>query len=446
VEYTQKEREAVSRLHQLLRELSPDLEKRDEAFVPGETWITTGKALYDGREIGAVLDSLLGGWLGFSKEAESFEKELAEAAERRHAVFVNSGSSANLLALAGLKDLRELKGGEVIVPALAFPTTVNPLVQLGFTPVFCDVDETMCLSAAAVKKALSAKTRGLVYLHALGNSGNIDEMAGLAESRGLFLFEDCCDAFGSRFDGALCGSFGEAASLSFYPSHGLTTGEGGAVLCDDDELARILRSLRDWGRACGCPSHLDSVEGLCGSRFAHRLGGIPYDHRYVYERIGYNLKPTEAQAAMGRVQLSRLTAFNERRRENFIHYRRELQDLVEYLRLPRVLPQAEPVFFGLPIILQNEEGDPGLRERLVRYLYRRKIAVRYPLAGDLSLQPAYRTVKYEVRGSLEKSRRFAADCLWLGIHPGISGEMIRYTAKTLRDFFAGGGSSSSRGA
>ena len=408
------------------------LSKKEEKFIPGETPILTGLAVYDHLEINSMIDSLLDGWFGLGRRGKEFEDKFSEYTGSKNSILVNSGSSANLVALNGVKIGRKLEGGEVIVPACSFPTTLNPIIQLGFKPALIDVDKSLNVNPESIKSAINENTKGIMFAHTLGNPAKIDEIKNIASENGLFLIEDCCDALGSKFDGKFCGSWGDAATFSFYPAHGITLGEGGAVSTNDGELNRVIRSLRDWGRDCWCRTDEKNPEGSCGSRFDYKLGDVYYDHKYVYSQIGYNMKPLELQAAMGIEQLKKLDWFNESRKRNFKIYQEELSVFDKFFELPLVNDKADPVFFGMPLVINNSEID---RRELIKFLNKSRIATRLLFAGNVVHHPAYKDTEYSKYGELSYSDKLMKDCFWVGIHPGINEEMIKYVVGKFKEFF-----------
>jgi len=409
-----------------------DLKESLVEFIPGVTPILTGSAIFGCPEVQAAVDTLLDGWLGLGKKGESFESLFAEYIGRKEAVLVNSGSSANLLALNAVKLQNDISSGEIITPACTFPTTFNPILQLGFTPAVVDIDSSLNISLEGIKNAINPNTRGIMFGHTLGNPAKMDEIKDLAERNKLFIIEDCCDALGAKYNGGLCGTFGVASTFSFYPAHGITMGEGGIVVTDNSHLRKTLRSLRDWGRSCWCNTDEKNVLGACRSRFDFKIEGIPYDHKYIFSNIGYNVKPLELQAAFGIEQLKRLPELNKRRRINYSRYMEKLSDLGEFMEFPKIHEGAEPIFFGFPIILRDKKNS---RKDLVLYLNEHKIATRLLFAGNILRQPAYKNQKVRVYQSLQNSDRIMKDCLWIGCYGGITDEMVDYVTLTLRDYF-----------
>ncbi len=406
--------------------------KRND-FIPGKTVVTTALALFDHREINAIIDSLLDGWLGISKKGLEFEEALSKHLGTRFSTLVNSGSSANLLALEGIKKLLNIDKGEIITPAAAFPTTFNPIIQTGFKPAIIDIDNTLNITPEAVSSAINKNTVGIIFAHTMGNPARIDEIAEIASENNLFLIEDCCGSLGSKYDGKMCGTFGIAATCSFNAAHGITMGEGGAVVTGNAELNRISKSLRDWGRDCRCDNQHENF-GECGKRFDYRLDDVYYDHRYIYSQVGYNFRPIEIQAAMGIEQLKKVEGFNEIRKRNFDIYRKELSRFGDFIRLPEANEKSDPVFFGLPIIINN----PGIdRKDLIEYLNENRISTRLLFAGNILRQPAYRDMDYSLYGDLNYTNKIMKDCFWIGLHPGITGEMIEYVVSVLGKYFKG---------
>jgi CDP-6-deoxy-D-xylo-4-hexulose-3-dehydrase len=409
-------------------------------FTAGESPIPVTQKVLDADDLEHLLDASLDLWLTSGRFTNAFEAALARTVGVRHALFVNSGSSANLLAIAALTspqlDDRLRPGDEVITTAVGFPTTVNAIVQNGCVPVFIDVElGTYNATAAKVEAAIGPRTRAIFLAHTLGNPFAAGEMQRIANDRGLRLIEDCCDALGGDVAGRSVGTFGDFATLSFYPAHHITTGEGGAVLTRDPALKKIAESFRDWGRDCWCDTGCDNT---CGKRFEWQLGDLPlgYDHKYIYSHIGYNLKATDMQAALGLSQLAKLPSFRDRRRANFAR----LHEALSAARLDVVLPHAEgdanPSWFGFPITL----GGAYDRKRVIAELERRKIATRLLFGGNVLRQPAYRDITHRVAGSLENAGRITTSTFWIGVHPGLDEARIEYLADTLVDVLSTHGS------
>jgi CDP-6-deoxy-D-xylo-4-hexulose-3-dehydrase len=408
-------------------------------FVPGKSRIPVSGKVFDDDEVKSLVDASLDFWLTTGRFAASFKHSLEDFVGVGNAILVNSGSSANLLALSALTseklgDRRLVPGDEVITCASGFPTTVNPILQNGLVPVFLDVQiPTYNLDVAALSEAVGPRTRAILVAHTLGNPFDVDAVLAVARRHGLFLIEDCCDALGARYRERTVGTFGELATLSFYPAHHVTTGEGGAVLTSDPLLKRIVESLRDWGRDCWCET---GVANTCGQRFDWQLGDLPlgYDHKYVYSHVGYNLKMTDLQAAVGVAQLRKLPGFIERRRENFARLHEALAGLEERLVLPMATPGTEPSWFGFPLTLR--EASPTARRNLIRFLESRKIGTRLLFGGNLLRQPAYKNVAHRRVGSLPNADRVMNGTFWLGVYPGLTGEMLDYVAESVREGLA----------
>jgi CDP-6-deoxy-D-xylo-4-hexulose-3-dehydrase len=406
------------------------------AFVPGETYIPPSGKVLDADDCGSLIDASLDMWLTAGRFADQFEEELAVRFGRRHAKLTVSGSAANLLAFAcltswKLRDKRIKPGDEVITVAAGFPTTVTPIVQYGCIPVFVDVDiETHNVDVDLLEAAITDKTRAVMIAHSLGNPFDVERVAKLCKQHNLYLIEDCCDAFGALVNGKHVGTFGDVATLSFYPAHHITMGEGGAVLMNNPLLAKIAESFRDWGRDCYCKPGLDNT---CNKRFGWRLGELPkgYDHKYTYSHIGYNLKVSDMQAAVGVSQLKKLDRFIARRRENFdaLEARLNARGLDRYYHLPQPTPGTEPSWFGY--LLTVRDGAGVNRNDLVRMLEDRKVGTRLLFAGNLTKQPAFRDVAYRIHGELTHTDKIMHDSFWLGVWPGIDEPRLDYMADTL---------------
>lgn len=403
---------------------------KSTAFLPGVTPIPCSGMVYDAEELvhgcEAVLD---GNWAG-RRWVDSFEAELAKVCGVRHAIMVNSGSSANLLALATLTaeevgERRLQPGDEVATCAAGFPTTVNPIVQLGMVPVFVDVELGTYLPSARTIE--NAAAQGVMVAHTLGNPAEINNR--------INVIEDCCDALGSLDkDGNPVGQRAQLSTLSFYPAHQITCGEGGAVLTDSPKLNALARSFRDWGRACWCDPGKDNT---CGKRFGWQIGELPhgYDHKYTYSRLGYNLKATEMQAAIGLAQLRKLPAFVEARRRNWQQLRDGLADLEEHFILPEAMPGTKPSWFGFALTVRPTARFK--RTDVIWFLEERKIATRPLFAGNLTRQPAYRDVKCRWAGELTNTDLIMTNSFWIGVYPGLTPKMIGYVIESFHEFFRG---------
>jgi len=396
-------------------------------FVPGESSVPVAGRVFDAADMQSLVDSALDFWLTTGRFAAQFEKSFARYIGIRGATLVNSGSSANLLALTALtspklEDRRLRPGDEVITLAAGFPTTVNPIVQNGLIPVFVDVQvPTYNVDVSFIEGALSDRTRAIMIAHTLGNPFDAATVKAFADHHQLWLIEDCCDALGSTFEGRKVGTFGDLATVSFYPAHHITMGEGGCVLAEKPLLKTIVESFRDWGRDCWCDP---GKANTCGKRFEWELGGLPcgYDHKYIYSHIGYNLKMTDLQAAVGVTQLEKLPRFIEQRKANFQALREGLADMEELFILPQATPGSDPSWFGFPIAVRP--GGPLTRNAVIHQLEERKIATRLLFAGNLTRQPAYQNVHYRIAGSLENTDFVMNNVFWIGVYPGIHHDML----------------------
>jgi CDP-6-deoxy-D-xylo-4-hexulose-3-dehydrase len=405
-------------------------------FVPGVTPILSSGAVLDEEDRAAVVEAALEMRIAAGTSSRKFESAFARTLGLRKAHLTNSGSSANLLALSAftspqLDDVRLRPGDEVITVAAGFPTTVNPIVQNGLVPVFVDVElGTYNTTVERIEAAIGPRTRAVMIAHALGNPFPADEVARLAEDRGLFFVEDNCDAVGSRYNGRLTGTFGDVSTVSFYPAHHITMGEGGCVLTANLALARIVESMRDWGRDCWCEPGEDD---RCMKRFGHRLGDLPegYDHKYIFSHVGYNLKSTDLQAALGLAQLRRLPEFGEARRRNWRRLRAGL-DGVPGLLLPEPTPGSDPSWFGFALTVLP--GASYTRRELADFLESRRIGTRRLFGGNLTRHPAYRDREHRVAGDLTNSDIITEHTFWIGVYPGITTEMIDYVAGSIREF------------
>ena len=407
------------------------------SFVPGTTPIPPSGKVLGAAEFVNLVDASLDGWLTAGRFNAAFEKNLGDFLGIEHVLTCNSGSSANLLALTALTSprlgARALQpGDEVITAAAGFPTTVNPILQNGLTPVFVDSDiGTYNPSPAAVETAISPRTRAIMLAHTLGNPFDAAALRALADQHGLWLVEDCCDALGSTLNGRKVGSFGHIGTLSFYPAHHITMGEGGAVFTVDRELKQILESLRDWGRDCWCNPGCDNT---CGKRFDWQLGELPagYDHKYVYSHLGYNLKITDMQAAIGLAQLDRIDGFIAARRDNFARLTELLQPLAEFFILPEASPGSIPSWFGFPLTLRYDA--PFNRIDLLRFLDQRKIGSRLLFAGNLTRPPYFLDRPYRISGALNNADIIMQRTFWIGLWPGLGEAQLRYVAQSIGDF------------
>jgi len=418
------------------------LRKNQEKFISGETRINYAGRVYDDKEMISLVDSSLDFWLTAGRYAKQFEENFAKFLGVKHCLLTNSGSSANLLAISALTspklEERKLKpGDEIITTACGFPTTVNPIIQNNLIPVFIDVDlGTYNIQVDKIEEAITEKTKAIFIAHTLGNPFNLDDVLRICKKHNLWLIEDNCDALGSKYKGQYTGTFGHMATFSFYPAHHITMGEGGAVLTNDPLLRRIILSFRDWGRDCWCKPGKDNT---CGKRFDWQLGKLPfgYDHKYIYSHIGYNLKVTDMQAAVGVEQLKKLPGFIEKRKENFRMLYDGLRKYEKYFILPEAAKDSEPSWFGFPILVR--EYAPFTRAEIVRYLEENKIATRMLFGGNLIKQPAYENIKYRVFGSLRNTDLVMNNLFWIGIYPGITEEKLSYVVKMFNKFLEKGG-------
>jgi CDP-6-deoxy-D-xylo-4-hexulose-3-dehydrase len=408
-------------------------------FIPGTSVVPVSGKVIDAADISAVVDSALDGWFTTGRWAKDFERKLARFFGVRSASLVNSGSSANLVALSALTSPklgdRQLKpGDEVITVAAGFPTTVNPIFQNRLVPVFIDVTlPTYEIDVTKLEEAKSDRTKAVMIAHTLGNVFNLEAISAFCKKYNLWLIEDCCDALGSTYKGQKVGTFGDIATVSFYPAHHITMGEGGAVLTDKPALQVLIDSFRDWGRDCWCEPGVDNT---CGKRFDWQLGTLPcgYDHKYTYSHVGYNLKATDMQAALGVSQIEKLPAFIARRKENFAYLKAALKPLEEYLVLPVAGEHSDPSWFGFPIAVKPEA--PFTRDQLTRELDNKKIGTRLVFAGNLLRQPAYEGWEYRVVGELTNTDYVMNQVFWIGVYPGLTTEMLDYIVKTMVEFVA----------
>lgn len=406
-------------------------------FTAGQSVIPPSGKVIGALELQYMTEAALDGWLTTGRFNEAFEQQLAQFLGVNHVLTTNSGSSANLLALAALTSPklgeRALRpGDEVITVAAGFPTTVNPSILFGLTPVFVDVHiPTYNIDPARIEAAISPKTRAIMIAHTLGNPFDIDAVTRLAKQHNLWLIEDCCDALGSTYDGRKVGTFGDIGTLSFYPAHHITMGEGGAVFTNDGQLKIIIESFRDWGRDCYCAPGKDNT---CGKRFGWKLGTLPfgYDHKYTYSHLGFNLKITDMQAACGLAQLQQVDQFIAARKRNFAFLRSRLKSCEEFLILPDATPKSDPSWFGFPITLRDDVTFD--RVALLQYLDERKIGTRLLFAGNLTRQPYMAGRNYRLAGNLDNTDTVMNNTFWVGVYPGLTEEMLEYMAVQIELF------------
>jgi len=400
-------------------------------FIPGVTPVPPSGKYLDAKELKYMVDACLDGWLTSGRFNAEFEKKLAAFIGVKHLITVNSGSSANLVAFNTLTSPRLgeraiKKGDEVIGVAAGFPTTVNPILQFGAVPVFVDVDPfTHNIAADKIEVAIGSKTKAIMLAHSLGNPFNLDVVTTLCKKYNLWLVEDCCDALGSTYRGQMVGTFGDIATLSFYPAHHITMGEGGAVLTNHDELKTIAESFRDWGRDCYCQPGKDNT---CGRRFCWKLGTLPegYDHKYTYSHLGYNLKITDMQAACGLAQLEKAPAFIAARKANFAFLKDRLKDSEEFVNLPQATEHSDPSWFGFPITLKD--NCPVSRLDMLTYLDQYKVGTRLLFAGNLTRQPYMVGARYRVSGDLTHTDNVMNNTFWIGVQPSLTQEMLEFAA------------------
>jgi len=407
-------------------------------FKPQITPVAVSGKVLGPQEIQFMVEASLDAWLTTGRFNDAFEKRLKHFLQVKHALTVNSGSSANLLAFSALTSPKLGKralsaGDEVIAVSAGFPTTVNPIIQHSCIPVFVDVDiPSYNIDSSKIEAALSSKTKAIMIAHTLGNPFDLAAVKKIADKHNIWLIEDCCDALGSTYEGQTVGTFGDIATLSFYPAHHITMGEGGAVFTNSGELKLILESIRDWGRDCYCAPGKDNT---CKKRFCWKLGDLPkgYDHKYIYSHLGYNLKISDMQAAVGLAQMDRLEDFIQQRKHNFKYLKNALKSLESFLILPEATPFSDPAWFGFPITVRSDA--PYSRLQLLKYLDKQKIASRLLFAGNLTRQPYFKNLNYRISGKLTNTDIIMNNTFWLGIYPGLTEQKLDYIASKLKDFF-----------
>lgn len=407
-----------------------------QPFIPGESPVPVSGRVLDTHDYAALVEASLDGWLTAGRFHEEFERALARYVGVRNSLFVNSGSSANLVALSALTSPklgnRALKpGDEVITVAAGFPTTVNPIIQNRLIPVFVDVElGTYDAIIDQVREAISPKTRAIMMAHTLGNPFDVDSIKQICKEHDLWLVEDSCDALGSTYNGKKTGSFGDTATVSFYPAHHITTGEGGAVFVNSPLIKKQVESFRDWGRDCYCATGHDNT---CKKRFDWQLGDLPkgYDHKYIYSHVGYNLKATDIQAALGLSQLKKLETFVAARKSNFQKLKAALSDIEDFI-LPEATAKSDPSWFGFPVTIKEQSNLD--RTKLLRYLDGKKIGTRLLFGGNLLKQPAYKNVERRVVGNLEKTNLIVTNTFWLGVYPGLTDQMLAFVSDVIHEF------------
>jgi len=414
------------------------LKYAEKIFIPGETPVPVSGKVIGETELQYMVEASLDGWLTTGRFNDEFEKKLADFIGIKHLITVNSGSSANLVAFSTLTSPKLgnraiKKGDEIIGVAAGFPTTVNPIIQFGAIPVFVDVDlKTHNVDVNLIESAITPKTKAIMLAHTLGNPFNVKRVKEICDKHGLWLVEDSCDALGAKYEGKMIGTWGDIATLSFYPAHHMTMGEGGAVFSDNSELMSIAESFRDWGRDCYCKPGCDDT---CGKRFGHKLGSLPagYDHKYTYSHLGYNLKITDMQAACGLAQLKRLPEFIKARNNNFAYLSDRLSTLADYIELSVPTENSEPSWFGFLITLKQDNGVD--RTDLIKYLDESKIGTRLLFAGNLTRQPYFEGLNYRVASKMTNTDITMNQSLWVGLYPGLSTDHLDYTVNKLEEFF-----------
>jgi len=413
------------------------LRKAGEKFIPGESMVHYAGRVYDEKEMITLVDSALDFWLTAGRFAKQFEKEFARFLGVKHCLLTNSGSSANLLSISALTspklgERRLKQGDEVITVACAFPTTVNPIIQNNLIPVFLDVEiGTYNVDVEKIEEALSEKTKAIFLAHTLGNPFDLDKVMKVAQKYNLWIIEDNCDALGSRYKGQYTGTFGHMATFSFYPAHHITMGEGGAVVTNDIQLKRLIESYRDWGRDCWCEPGKDNT---CEKRFSWQLGGLPYgyDHKFIYSHIGYNLKITDMQAAIGVEQLKKLSDFIETRKKNWKTLYEKLKRYKNYFILQKATDNSDPSWFGF--LLTVKEDVLFSKNDIVNYLEKHKIATRPLFSGNILKHPAYQGIKYRIYGTLKNTDYVMENTFWIGVYSGLDEDKINYILNVFKSF------------
>lgn len=407
-------------------------------FIPGRSKVNYSGRIYDEKELISLVDSALDFWLTAGRFARQFEKEFAEFLGVKHCLLTNSGSSANLLAVSALtsptlKEKQLKPGDEVITVAAGFPTTVNPIIQNNLIPVFIDVNlGTYNIQYDKIEDAISDRTKAIFIAHTMGNPFNLDAVMEIVKKHDLWLIEDNCDALGSKYNGKYTGTFGHIATFSFYPPHHMTMGEGGALVTNDTNLKRLIESFRDWGRDCWCEPGCDNS---CGKRFEWKLGELPYgyDHKYIYSHIGYNLKVTDMQAAVGVEQLKKLPSFIDARKRNFNLLYDGLKKYDEFFILPETEQKADPSWFGFLLTIREDAGFT--KNDIIKYIEDNKIVTRMLFAGNIIRHPSFENVKYRICGNLTNTDRIMNNTFWVGVYPGLTDEIIRYILDCFDEFF-----------
>ena len=437
IQFTPKAPDAIRREIAALVQQYADAVYVPQAFLPGQTVVPPSGKVIGAQELKNMVEASLDGWLTTGRFNAEFENKLAAFIGIKHLITVNSGSSANLVAFSTLTspklgDRAIQKGDEVIGVAAGFPTTVNPILQFGAVPVFVDVDPlTPNIDASKIEAAIGPKTKAIMLAHSLGNPFNLDVVTVLCKKYNLWLVEDCCDALGTTYRGKMVGTFGDIATLSFYPAHHITMGEGGAVFTNNDELKTIAESFRDWGRDCYCAPGKDNT---CGKRFCQKLGKLPegYDHKYTYSHLGYNLKITDMQAACGLAQLEKAPQFIQARKDNYAFLKARLKDCEEFVHLPEPTEHSDPSWFGFPITLKD--NCPVTRLDLLTYLAQNKVGTRLLFAGNLTCQPYMIGANYRISGDLTNTDNVMTNTFWIGVQPALTKEMLDFSARKIESY------------
>lgn len=421
----------------VLVEKYAEIEYKEHLFVPGESTVPVSGKVLDGKELGLMVDASLDGWLTSGRFNEDFEKKLANFLGVKYLLTTNSGSSANLLAFSALtsprlKERAIKPGDEVISVAAGFPTTVNPVMQFGAIPVFVDIEtKTHNIDVTKIEAAITPKTKAIMLAHSLGNPFNLKVVMDICRENSLWLIEDNCDALGSKYNNQLTGTFGDIGTLSFYPAHHITMGEGGAVFTNNPKLKPIIESFRDWGRDCYCPGGKDNT---CGKRFGWQLGTLPegYDHKYTYSHAGYNLKITDMQAACGVAQLDKLDGFIQKRKDNFNYLHEKLKSCEEFISLPVATENSDPSWFGFLVTIK--EGAQINRVDFLRYLDQSKIGTRLLFAGNLVRQPYMADKNYRISGDLTNTDHVMNNSFWIGVYPGLTKQMLDFMVERIETY------------